>query len=51
MGDDAFQIYLGLRRSGATMWSPTNGRHDFPDPTSAESEHQHIWEPYVPTRW
>jgi len=33
------------------VWSPTNGRHDFPDRTSAESEHQHIWEPYVPTRW
>lgn len=33
------------------VWSPTNGRHDFPDRVSAEGEHQHIWEPYIPTRW
>jgi hypothetical protein len=33
------------------VWSPTNGRHDFPANVSADAEDQHIWEPYIPTRW
>jgi hypothetical protein len=33
------------------VWSPTNGRHDFPDHVTADSEHQHVREPYIPTRW
>ena len=30
------------------VWSPTDGRHDFPDRVTPHSEHQHIWEPYIP---
>lgn len=33
------------------VWSPTNGRHDFPEGVTPHKEHQHIWEPYIPTRW
>lgn len=33
------------------VWSPTNGRHDFPEGVSPHKEHQQVWDPYVPTRW
>ena len=33
------------------VWSPQHGRHDFPDRTTADRPHQHIWEPYIPPRW
>jgi hypothetical protein len=33
------------------VWSPTNGRHDFPDRVTPHREHQHIWEPYIRLRW
>jgi hypothetical protein len=33
------------------VWSPQHGRHDFPEHTSPDRPHQHIWEPYIPPRW
>jgi hypothetical protein len=33
------------------VWSPQHGRHDFPEHTTPDPPHQHIWEPYIPPRW
>jgi hypothetical protein len=33
------------------VWSPERGRHDFPDGVGPHSEDQHVWEPYIPSRW